>query len=170
MRGPTALMIKISITIRNHRNHRHCTNHPAGPFSGANRPRPCPHVPKTGPQGQSGQVRATRPCRRILDRPRADRMSKAESRLTPQTVPRPGQCRARTLKTLERKEGKAPLLVPHPDFVISLNSSVLYLPRDRCFIYRLRSHPLITPRLDPVQSSRILDHSRRGHWLRPPLI
>ena len=40
--------------------------------------------------------------------------------MTPQTVPRPGQCRARNdmakkLKTLERNEGKAPLLVPHPE-------------------------------------------------------
>ena len=60
-------------------------------------------------------------------------MSKAESRLTPQIVPLhqacpmlDRQCRAqgsaaprytmpKKLKTLERNEGKAPLLVPHPE-------------------------------------------------------
>ena len=65
------------------------TNHHAGPRLCSRQPRPSPHVPKTGQHGQCGQVRTHRPCRRILDRPRADRMSKAKSRLTPQIVPRP---------------------------------------------------------------------------------
>ena len=51
------------------------TNHAQGPVSGANSPARAHTCPKTGQQGQCGQVRTTRPCRRILDRPRTDRMS-----------------------------------------------------------------------------------------------
>jgi hypothetical protein len=51
------------------------TSYPAGPFSAANSHARAHTCPKTGLQGQCGQVRTTRPCRRILDRPRTDRMS-----------------------------------------------------------------------------------------------